>query len=138
MKTTSKAIAAFKKTFGQIDASKANTREKINAKLKIVCDELFAQMIAYVEAEYDGEGDSGDIHTLTFKDAHKNEISYDPPDVLRGVLYDACFEYLPAGFEIDYGGYGTLHIDVRQKEIKLEHVERVIETNQYTPRNYSF
>jgi len=112
-------------------AEKNNMKRFTLAKkrLKIVCEELFLNLVAAVEIEYDGEGDSGDITDIVFRDANGDLSKYEPPQFLKDTLMDSCYVFLPAGFEIDWGGFGVLNIDTRKNQIEITHSARCMETS---------
>lgn len=80
--------------------------------------------IAKVKAKYSGYGDSGCINDIAYLDGHDQPVNMDmvrpasDPDIER-VLY----EFLPAGFEINEGGLGTLTLDVAAGTVKLDHIQ---------------
>jgi hypothetical protein len=134
MPTTEQTV---KKLFAAIDKETEDQSERYQKKLQIICDELFLNLVATVEAHYDGEGDSGDIYNLEFFDVDKKRSKYELPKLMHDTLLNACFHYLPSGFEINAGGFGVLTIDVRQKNIKIEHSGRVVDTYDETYK-YTF
>ena len=83
--------------------------------------------VAQVEVQYDGYGDSGNVHDITLTGATE---SLD--DDLNRKIED--FGWMMAhhqhpGFENNDGGYGTLTWDIAEDKISLDHADRYVETN---------
>ena len=89
--------------------------------------------VANVEAAYSGYGDSGAIDGVQFQDkarlrVEREKISATLTEQLENTLY----EFLPAGFEINDGGQGTLTLDVQDGRITLQHQENEVVSNDST------
>ena len=54
------------------------------------------------------------------------------PATLTEQLENTLYEFLPAGFEINDGGQGTLTLDVQDGRITLEHQENEVVSNDST------
>ncbi len=54
-----------------------------------------------------------------------------PKDVIEE-LENRVYEFLPAGFEINDGGQGTLTIDTRTAKVTIQHQENYTETRDST------
>lgn len=106
-----------------------NKKETKKEALNLIAEELFLDMVNTVEAHYNGEGDSGDFEELIFKDINDKEIKHKINDKLKDELLNALFYFLPGGWEINEGSYGVIYFDVRHKELKIAHEERIMETN---------
>lgn len=104
-------------------------KEAAKKTLKIIGEKLFLDLVNTVEAHYNGEGDSGDIEELVFKDVDDKELDYEINDEIENELINALFYFLPGGWEINEGSYGVVYFDVRNKELKISHEERVMDTN---------
>jgi len=89
--------------------------------------------VAQVAAEYSGCGDSGCIDRIAYLDAAGKPVnmnfvkSASDPDI-EAVLY----EFLPAGFEINDGGQGTLTVDTQTAKVTIQHQENYTETRNST------
>jgi Family of unknown function (DUF6878) len=99
--------------------------------------------IAKAVTVYDGEGDSGQIESITAttvdgKDASLDVLfgSQDPQSpTLRDVLDDfawACLEAYHDGFEINDGGYGDITIDVASGKVLIDHNDRFTDVTNTT------
>ena len=78
--------------------------------------------IEKVIAQYNGEGDSGQIDEIDF-----GQISV-PPDIvnaIEGLFYD-YLEQLYSGWENNEGAYGQFSWELRPDKIHLEHNTRVV------------
>jgi len=85
--------------------------------------------VANIEAAYSGYGDSGAIDGLQFRDSagQRVERASLPKDVIEP-LENCVYEFLPAGFEINDGGQGTLTIDTQTAKVTIQHQENYTET----------
>ena len=95
-----------------------------------IIPELMASGVANVEAAYSGYGDSGAIDGVQFRDksgvrVEREKIAAALTEKLENVLY----EFLPAGFEINDGGQGTLTLDVQTGRLTLQHQENETVSN---------
>jgi hypothetical protein len=94
---------------------------------------LMASGVANVEAAYSGYGDSGAIDGVQFRDKTGIRVEREKiPVVLTEKLENVLYEFLPAGFEINDGGQGTLTLDVQAGTVKLEHQENYTESTSST------
>ena len=94
---------------------------------------LMASGVANVEAAYSGYGDSGAIDGVQYRDksgvrVEREKIAAALTEQLENVLY----EFLPAGFEINDGGQGTLTLDVQTGRLTLQHQENETVSNDST------
>jgi hypothetical protein len=104
----------------RVDRAKNQLRDVILPRLK-------QWGVSKVEAQYSGYGDSGSIDGVSYLDAAGEPVSMNlvrsasDPDI-ESVVY----EFLPAGFEINDGGQGTLTIDVQAGTVTLSHAENEV------------
>jgi hypothetical protein len=89
--------------------------------------------VANIEAAYSGYGDSGAIDGIQYRDeagvrVDRGSLPTPVVEQLETVLY----EFLPAGFEINDGGQGTLTLDVQTAKITLAHQENYTDTRDST------
>jgi hypothetical protein len=129
--------------------------------IKQFCKTVSAYNVAALECNYDGSGDSGDMdiyvlllippprrsgahdergennirNTRSFR-LWRDDILNEPNTVITKELLEqfeeACFELLPAGWEIDEGSFGAIYIDVTTETIRVEHSERIVEVTTTT------
>jgi hypothetical protein len=113
-----------------------------------VFDLLAAANITRVLVEFDGEGDSGQINTLT---AFRGDERADLPatmvsvqnvawgdanpvamqSTLGSAIETLCYDYLEethGGWENNEGGFGEFHLDVAARTVELEFNGRFTET----------
>jgi hypothetical protein len=89
--------------------------------------------IANVEAAYSGYGDSGAIDGLQFRDRAGVRVERaNIPDSLIEELESCFYEFLPAGFEINDGGQGTLTLDTQTAKVTIKHQENYTESRDST------
>jgi hypothetical protein len=119
-----KLMTDFMKQYEKEQKTKYEIAQKNISEL---ADELFMNLVYSVEAEYNGEGDSGDITYVGFYDVNGENIDYKLSPEKREKLADACFAFLPGGFEINDGGYGTVKIKLADRSIVVEHNARIVE-----------
>jgi hypothetical protein len=94
---------------------------------------LLQRGVANVEAAYSGYGDSGAIDGVQFRDAAGQHVDRTViPVDLHASLDNCLYEFLPAGFEINDGGQGTLTLDVQTGRITLKHQENYTDTRDST------
>ena len=108
--------------------------EQAKAKLRTeILPALVQHRVANVEAAYSGYGDSGAIDGLQYRDAAGQRVDREAiPATLVQELENVLYEFLPAGFEINDGGQGTLTIDTRTAKVTLQHQENYTASNDST------
>ena len=126
---------------------RAEHRKQVQNQLKEICQILEPLGITVIEAEYDGSGDSGAIEAVTFlsngkeykgelpKEKFKSLFNYSteaPRDVdITDILDEVCCHFLPDGWEINEGSFGILRIDIKNKNMNVEHNSRYTEVNTW-------
>lgn len=122
----------------------ASLRRNVAVNKAAVFDALAAATITSVTVEFDGEGDSGGIESVT---AWRGDASLEVPadsvpfqqtyfdtdalvttqltlrDAIEGLCYD-CLAQDNDGWENNDGAYGTFTFDVAARTIELEFNER--------------
>lgn len=94
---------------------------------------LMASGVSNVEAAYSGYGDSGAIDGVQYRDKAGMRVDREKiPAALTEKLENVLYDFLPAGFEINDGGQGTLTLDVQTGSVKLEHEENYTESTSST------
>jgi ABC-type uncharacterized transport system permease subunit len=89
--------------------------------------------VANIEAAYSGYGDSGAIDGLQYRDKTGSRVDRTSlPTPVIEQLENVLYEFLPAGFEINDGGQGTLTLDVQTGKITIQHQENYTETRDST------
>ncbi len=89
--------------------------------------------VADIEAAYSGYGDSGAIDGIQFRDSAGQRVERTTlPTTLIEELESCLYEFLPAGFEINDGGQGTLTLDVETAKITLKHQENYTDSRDGT------
>ena len=108
--------------------------EQAKAKLRAeILPALAQHRIANVEAAYSGYGDSGAIDGVQYSDKSGVLVEREKiPATLTEQLENTLYEFLPAGFEINDGGQGTLTLDVQDGRITLQHQENEVVSNDST------
>ena len=78
--------------------------------------------VANIEVAYSGYGDSGAIDGVQYRGPTGIRVDRASiPAQLVEDLESCVYTYLPAGFEINDGGQGTLTIDVQASKVTLTH-----------------
>lgn len=141
-------------------AATENHTPKYITTIKNFCVKLSGTGFDKITVEYDSSGDSGDMYILFEKPAQipigmppndqnnqNNKIRLDFDDAAKELLkakntlftsavidefYDALYEVMPMGWEINEGSFGTIHIAVETGKITLEHNERIVEIHSET------
>ena len=94
---------------------------------------LRTHRVANIEAAYSGYGDSGCIDGVQFRGPAGERVERASiPDQLKEALESCLYELLPAGFEINDGGQGTLTLDVQTGKITIQHQENYTESRDST------
>ena len=94
---------------------------------------LLTSGVANVEAAYSGYGDSGAIDGVQYRDKSGVRVDREAiPTALKEQLESVLYEFLPAGFEINDGGQGTLTIDVQLATVTLQHQENYTDSRDST------
>ena len=94
---------------------------------------LLACGVANIEVAYSGYGDSGAIDGVQFRDAAGLRVVRDNiPQGVREKLETCAYAFLPAGFENNDGGQGSLTIDLPTRKITLQHEQNEVVAQQST------
>lgn len=112
-------------------ARQAERRSAVETALKTRILPALAQAgVDRVLAEYSGYGDSGAIDSITCIDGSGTTVPMPEPVCEEG-LRDSLYDFLPAGFEINEGGQGTLVLLVSESKVVLSHEENVTEVRSH-------
>jgi hypothetical protein len=115
---------------------------------RAVFDTLAAAGITHVHVEFDGEGDSGQIESVTaFRGEERSDLPATGVRVhnvawgnaqpvatewtLGSAIEALCYDYLEethGGWESNEGGFGEFHLDVAKRSVELEFNGRFTET----------
>lgn len=107
-------------------------RAKIRLRTEILPG-LRTHRVANIEAAYSGYGDSGAIDGIQYRDKAGVRVDRTTlPAPMVEQLENVLYEFLPAGFEINDGGQGTLTLDVQTGKITIQHQENYTETRDST------
>ena len=116
--------------------AKAEQDRFASAKHNLKADILpqFATLgVANIEVSYSGYGDSGSIDGCQYRDSAGDRVDrVTIPAPLIESLESCVYEFLPAGFEINDGGQGTLTIDVPKCTVTLQHQENFTQSRDST------
>ncbi len=89
---------------------------------------LIAKGVTTVVCEYSGYGDSGGVENVIYLDENNKPVSRSEfADTLDGDIRDYAEALLPAGFEINEGGQGTVTLDLRSRTYTVDHGQNVTE-----------
>jgi len=103
-------------------AEQARVQTATSQVRDVLVPRLAQHGIANVEAAYSGYGDSGAIDGLQFRDRAGVRVERASiPDSLIEELESCFYEFLPAGFEINDGGQGTLTLDIQTAKVTIQH-----------------
>jgi hypothetical protein len=90
---------------------------------------LAQHRVTNIEAAYSGYGDSGAIDGIQFRDSAGQRVDRaNLPNNVIEQLESCIYEFLPAGFEINDGGQGTVLLDTQTAKVTLNHQETYTET----------
>jgi hypothetical protein len=94
-----------------------------------IIPKLVQHRVANIEAAYSGYGDSGAIDGIQYRDEAGVRVDRTalPAPVIEQ-LENVLYEFLPAGFEINDGGQGTLTLDTQTAKVTIKHQENYTES----------
>jgi hypothetical protein len=124
----------FQQILAHFQQSELARMEQANNRLRNeIIPKLVQHRVANIEAAYSGYGDSGAIDGIQYRDeagvrVDRTTLPASVIEQLERVLY----QFLPAGFEINDGGQGTLTLDVQTGKITLAHQENYTDTRDST------
>ena len=112
-------------------------QDRLDAMKHMLKSEILPQFAAFgianIEVAYSGYGDSGAIDGCQYRDSAGTRVDRTTiPTQLVESLESSVYEFLPAGFEINDGGQGTVTIDVPRGTVTIEHQENYTESRDST------
>ena len=110
-------------------AEEQERRETTDRLRNEILPQFRALGVADIEVAYSGFGDSGAIDGVQYRGP--TGVRVDRASIPAQLIEDVercAYQFLPAGFEINDGGQGTLTIDVLASKVTIEHQENVAET----------
>ena len=114
-------------------AEERERRETINRLRNEILPQFRELGVANIEVAYSGYGDSGAIDGVQYRDQACTRVDrQNIPAQLIEDLEQCVYTYLPAGFEINEGGQGTLTIDVQLAKVTIQHQENYTESRDST------
>ena len=115
------------------ESEQARLNEAKNRLRTDVLSALAQHRVANIEAAFSGYGDSGAIDGIQYRDKAGSRIDRTSlPTPVIEQLENVLYEFLPAGFEINDGGQGTLTLEVQTAKVTLKHQENYTETRDST------
>ena len=115
------------------ESEQARLNEAKNGLRTDVLSALAQHRVANIEAAFSGYGDSGAIDGIQYRDKAGSRIDRTSlPTPVIEQLENVLYEFLPAGFEINDGGQGTLTLEVQTAKVTLKHQENYAETRDST------
>jgi hypothetical protein len=98
-----------------------------------ILPQFAALKVANIEVSYSGYGDSGAIDGCQYRDSAGTRVDRTTiPTQLIESLESCVYEFLPAGFEINDGGQGTVTIDVPKCTVTIAHQENYTDSRDST------
>jgi len=133
-RVSSSAVTNFEKIYAVMQAEAQAEMAQAISSLRVEFIPTLKRLgIAKLEASYSGSGDEGCIDEILCANAAGRLVAQDDmPKTLMANLEGALFEFLPAGFEINAGGQGTLSVDVQNGKVLLEHYDNIETTEEST------
>ena len=110
----------------RLDAMKHTLKAEILPRFRVLG-------VANIEVSYSGYGDSGAIDGVQYRGP--TGIRVDRASIPAQLVEDlehCAYSFLPAGFEINDGGQGTLTIDVQLAKVAIQHQENYTESRDST------
>ena len=114
-------------------AEERERRETINRLRDQILPQFRRLGVANIEVSYSGYGDSGAIDGVQYRGPTGIRVDRATiPEKLIEDLESCVYSFLPAGFEINDGGQGTLTIDVQLAKVAIQHQENYTESRDST------
>ena len=134
MSTSNDHPRTMEQLIADMNRSEAERQRENSRKLRNEILPQFAALgIANIEVSYSGYGDDGSIDGIQYRDPTGNRVDRTLiPTSLVESLESCVYEFLPAGFEINDGGQGTLTIDVQLAKVTIAHQENVTDSRDST------
>ena len=134
MPTSNDNQRTIEQLIADMNRSEAERQRDNSRKLR---EEILPQFAAFgianIEVAYSGYGDSGAIDGCQYRDSAGSRVDRALiPTSLVESLESCVYEFLPAGFEINEGGQGTLTIDVQMAKVTLQHQENYTDSRDST------
>lgn len=112
-------------------------QDRLDAMKHMLKSEILPQFaalkVANIEVAYSGYGDSGAIDGCQYRDKAGTRVDRTTiPTQLTESLESCVYEFLPAGFEINDGGQGTVTINVAKGDVTIQHQENYTESREST------
>jgi len=98
-------------------------------KLLPLMSRLIDHGIEKVIADFDGQGDSGEVHEYCFYDIDRERIDYKVSQELEDYIYslvEDCVDSYGGDWVNNDGGYGNVTINVKGKVIDANYYQRTI------------
>ena len=104
----------------------ASMEQQVEQARQTLKNEILPAFLPYgvvnIEVSYSGYGDSGAIDGVQYRDKAGLRVDRNTlPGTLTEKLETAVYSFLPAGFENNEGGQGTVLIDLLARKITLQH-----------------
>ena len=118
----------------EMQRAEERERRETNDRLRNeILPQFRALGVANIEAAYSGYGDSGAIDGVQYRGPTGIRVDRASiPEKLIEDLESCAYSFLPAGFEINDGGQGTLTIDVQLAKVTIQHQENYTESRDST------
>ena len=89
-------------------------------------------------ANFDGQGDSGEVYEIIYQDIDQKYLDFDTPEELKDFIYDGI-EKLVDSYGGDWvnndGGYGNFNINVRNMTIDGNYYQRTVDSYDWQESN---
>ena len=107
----------------EMQRAEERERRETNDRLRNEILPQFRELgVANIEVSYSGYGDSGAIDGMQYRGPTGIRVDRATiPEKLIEDLESCVYSFLPAGFEINDGGQGTLTIDVGAANVAIIH-----------------
>ena len=125
---------SFEQLIADMQRAEERERRQTTARLR---DQIIPQFhvlgVAKIQVAYSGYGDSGAIDGIQYRGPTGIRVDRAtiPTQLIEALERCAC-SLLPAGFEINDGGQGTLTIDIQLAKVTIQHQENYTESRDST------
>ena len=95
-----------------------------------IIEKLMDCGIAKVIADFDGQGDSGDIIEIAFYNINDELVDFDANDELTDYLYSLvhdCVNDYGGDWVNNDGGYGNITVNIKDQTINAHYYQRTVD-----------
>jgi len=130
-------MSDMRRILKQVRDRAKSQRNQARRQLKILAAALQPTGIASIRVDYNGAGDEGSVQDIHYQAQDGTEGIQNVPSMIvlesepvltDSVVEDIALSFLPIGWEINEGSYGTVTLVLDKPRVEVEHNQRHMET----------